>query len=187
MNFSMFNDSMLKWVIAIIIFGFIGWSTYKTIKLIQANRKALELFKSQHPHAELLDGSRNSMLLTFAFGIICLVFLFITGSVLKVDMSQIFYYRVAYIALALMFFGQGVEMSLLKKLWFAEDGFFYLEKFYRFRMITSYERQKGTVPTVKIQIGQEGIVLPNNMAVAVKEHAEAWKAEKKASKKKGKI
>ena len=186
MNFSMFNDSMLMWVIAIIIFGFIGWSTYKTVKLIMANRKALELFQSQHPHAEVLDGSKKSMLLTFAFGIVCIVFLCITGTVMKVDMSQIFYYRVAYLALALIFFGQGVEMSVRKKLWFAEDGFFYMEKFYRFRMITSYERQKGTVPTVKIQIGQYGIVLPNNMAVVVKEHAEAWKTAKKASKKKGK-
>lgn len=184
MNFSMFNDAALFWVIVVIVFGFLGWSTYKTIRLLRDNKKNIASFKSQHPHAELLDGSKKSLALMLALALACIVLLFLSGPVINTSKDQLVWVRVAYIALAWYFVGQGVEMTVRKKLWFSKEGFFYLDKFYRFRMITAYERQKGTVPTIKIKIGSDEVVLPQNMAVSVNEHEQAWKAAKKASKKK---
>jgi hypothetical protein len=71
-----------------------------------------------------------------------------------------------------------------KQVWYSDDGFFYMGKFYRFRMITGYEKHRSIVPMAKVLLGaKDELLFPNNMAVDIKHHAEAWKVQRKAEKK----
>ncbi len=179
----MFNSNALQWVIAIILIGYVTYNAYRSIKVFGKYKKLSAEFKRNHT-CETYGFHMYMVYLLLVFAALCLLLGYLTGNVFAAPKDQLFYYRLAYVGLAIVFVGQFFESMARRTILFAEDGMFYVDTFYRFRMITSYEEKQGSISRQsRVLIGGDEIVLPHAMAVEIQNRESAWKAAKKAAKK----
>ena len=181
----MFNSNALQWVIAFILIGYVIYNAYRSIKVFGKYKKLSAEFKRNHT-CETYGFHMYMVYLLLVFAALCLLLGYLTGNVFAAPKDQLFYYRLAYVGLAIVFVGQFFESMARRTILFAEDGMFYVDTFYRFRMITSYEEKQGSISRQsRVLIGGDEIVLPHAMAVEIQNRESAWKAAKKAAKKIG--
>ncbi len=180
----MFTSTALQWIIAVLLIGYVAYSSYRSIQVYLKYRKEAEIFKSSHQSCEVYSFHMYMVYIMLLLTVLCVCLAFLTGSTLQTPKDQLFYYRLAYAGLAIVFFGQFFESKARRTILFSEDGLFYVDKFYRFRMITSYEEKQGSISRQsRVRIGSEELVLPHGMAVEIQDREKTWKANKKAAKK----
>ncbi len=180
----MFTSTALQWIIAILLIGYVTYSSYRSIQIYLKYKKEAQAFKSNHSNCEVYSFHMYMVYVMLGLTALCIVLACITGSALNTPKDQLFYYRLAYIGLAIVFIGQFFESSARRTILFSEDGMFYVDKFYRFRMITSYEEKQGSISRQsRVRIGSDELQLPHGMAVEIQNREKAWKANKKAAKK----
>ncbi len=180
----MFTSTALQWIIAVLLIGYVAYSSYRSIQVYLKYKKEAQAFKDNHKNCEVYSFHMYMVYVMLVLTVLCLVLAFITGSTLKTPKDQLFYYRLAYAGLAIVFFGQFFESCARRKIIFSEDGLFYVDQFYRFRMITAYEEKQGSISRQsRVRIGSEELVLPHGMAVEIQNREKTWKANKKAAKK----
>lgn len=187
MHYDMLNDTVIQWIIAVLLVGYSGYNSVKSIQLYYRFKRQWVEFHDRYKKAEISDHSKWFVLGSGFFAVLSLILCFLTGNVIRVEADQLFYYRMAYIVLCIIFIGQAFETYVRRRIWFTEDGLWYVDTYYRYRMITNYEVNAGMFRTVSVYFGNKGEVkLPNNMAVAIQQHEKAWKAAKKKDKKRRK-
>lgn len=184
MDFTIFTSSALQWILAVLLVGYVSYSSFQSVQVFLKFQKLSKEFKEAHKECETYAFHMYMVYLMIVLAVVCVILCVLTGGTLEVDASQLFYYRLAYLALAIVFVGQFFETFARRTILYSEDGMFYVDTFYRFRMITSYEERKGSIARQsKVKIGSEEILLPHAMAENVQEHEKTWKAAKKAAKK----
>lgn len=186
MDFSIFSSTALQWIIGIVLIGYVAYITYRSIQTYVQNKKLSEEFRNTHKEYDTYTFHMYMVYLMGCLSVLCLVLGFLTGSIsqLTVPKDQVFYYRLAYVGLAIVFFGQIFESKIRRTILFTQEGMFYVDKYYRFRMITSYEEKQGSISrTSKVHVGSDELQLPHQMALEVQSREKAWKAAKKAAKK----
>ncbi|MBP3851870.1 MAG: hypothetical protein J6D36_04940 [Erysipelotrichaceae bacterium] len=180
----MMNNTIIQWAVAALFIGYTGYSTFKSIKLLMTHRQKLEEFQNRFPHAELFDRSKSGMSVAIVLCLLCVVLYFTTDR-FGVAQDQLFYYKLAYISLGIVFVGLIFESYVRQRMWFTEEGLFFVDTYYRFRMITDYEIQKSLMKNVKIVWGNKGdFIVSAKMAQEIRAREKAWKEQRKKNKKK---
>ncbi|WP_183328713.1 hypothetical protein [Catenisphaera adipataccumulans] len=180
------NNQAIFLLVAIICIGFTG---YTFVKSIQTFRRFLTQSKElQSKEYTVVNNSTASVLISIAAAVVCVVLGYMTyAGQMPVAADQLPYYLLAYLVLAIVFFGQSFEIYAHRNILFANDRFWYNEKFYRYRMISGYEVKRNPTRAVKVKFANnEEITLSRKMALEVEHREQAWKAAKKARKAKRK-
>ncbi len=176
------DNTIVQWLVALVFLGFTGYSTYKTIRMYQAFKKGLAQFKEVHGEAEQYREGKLWIASLIVVAIFCAVLTFLPNIVPGTNQSQLFYYHLAYGCFAIIFFGIALEAYMRRQVWFSKEGMFYIDTYYRFRMIMSYELQGSVIKNVSILMGnRDKIEVTRKMGQEIKHRQEAWKADKKAS------
>ena len=73
--------------------------------------------------------------------------IFVTG---QLETEQVFYFRLAYLAIAVIFVGLALETYVRKRVYLIDEGIYYIGKIYRFRMMANFEVRSGIVQNIRI-------------------------------------
>lgn len=179
------NNTILLTVITIILAGYVGYTTYQSIRLyIDSNRKLKEFLK-QEKNAEKIADSPLWTVLCVVLSAGALVMSIVSGNMSGADSGQILYYRIAYVAISLLFVGLALETVVRKKVYVTKDGFFHVDKKYRFRSIKEFVEKKGLFRNYQIVFNDSSLIeVSKNIGQQLEERKEKWRKEKKEKKNK---
>lgn len=179
------NNIVIQILIAALFIGYTGYFTAKSFLLNREYRKELEKFKSTHKHVEQYDESKMWTIVSGTMAVFALVICVLADKVGNPP-EQLAYYQIAYGSLGIMFAGLALETNVRKRIWFADEGFFFVNKYYRYRMIMNYKETKsfGIFRNVEILMGNtDRLNVSGKMADQIKEREAQWKEKKKQRKK----
>ena len=106
--------------------------------------------------------------------------MFLLGDKMTADIQELYWYRVAYISLILIFVGLIFDGLSKRRMILSHDAFQVDEGTFRFRSIVNFE-QRGTffrVVRVLMNDGQK-VVVSRKMGMQLSDAYDAWKARKK--------
>lgn len=177
----MFDNIVFQGALALLILGYVGYTTYKSIDLFMQYKKNLSNFLETHKDAELFTDNPLWWIFTSILAIFAFVMIFITG---KFETEQIFYFRLAYLAIAIIFVGLALETYVRKRVYIMDEGIYYVGKVYRFRMMANFEVRKGIVQNIRILMNdKEKLEVSKKMGVRINDAYDEWKKHKKGKKK----
>lgn len=178
------NNIMIQILVAVLFVGYTGYYTYKSYQVYQGHKKELEKFQISHKHIEEYDESKKWTVISTIMAIFALLSAAFAHKLGTPD-GQLFYYRIAYVALAIMFIGLALETYARKKVFFAEDGFFFVNQYYRYRMLMNVQERKsfGVFRNAEmLMANKDKLSMSGKMADQIKEREAQWKEKKKQKK-----
>lgn len=179
------NNIVIKVAIGLLFVGYTGYFTVKSFLLNKKYYQELEQFKNTHKHAEEYDESKKWVIITSLMAVVSFIICFFAPQAGGAPEDQIYYFQVAYGALGIMFLGLALETNVRKRIWFADDGFFFVEKYYRYRMIVHYNDKKsmGFFRNTEVLMGNtDKLDVSGKMGDQIKEREAQWKKNKKQKK-----
>lgn len=179
------SSNVTQWIIAVIIVGFIGYSSYKSILMFVSFKKESKKFLENNSDAESFTEGKGWFVLLIIATLVCLVLAIKPELLGEVDSYQLFYYHLAYIVLTIVFAGMILESYARKKVWFTDDGLFYIDKYYRYRSILSYDEHRGMLnKSMSILMSNKDSLEVNlKLGQEIQVHAQSWKKTRKEEKK----
>lgn len=172
MNFT--NNLPAQIILGVLFVGYTGYTTIQSILLFLRHQKA----KQGIEEMELMHDSYLWPILSSCLSIVSFVTLFFV--------KEGYYFQLAYGCLSIVFLGLAFETLVRKRIWFGEDGFFYVDKVVRYRSVLSYELRTGMIRNIRILLAsQEKLEVSKKMGQAIQAHQKEWKKEKRARKKEG--
>ncbi|MBP3869840.1 MAG: hypothetical protein J6E46_02560 [Faecalicoccus sp.] len=178
------NNTILLIAICTILAVYVGYTTYESIKLyIDSNRK-LDDFLKQEKHAEKISGSPLWTVLCIVLAAGALVMSVLSGNINGAGSGEITYYRIAYVAISLLMVGLAFETIVRNRCYVIKDGFFYVDKKYRFRSIKSIEQKKGIFKKYQIVFNDSSVIeMSNKIGQELQNRKDQWRKDKKEKKK----
>lgn len=179
----MMDNIIAKIIVALIFVGYTGYTTYKSIKLFVDYKKAYGEFKIAHKNAEFYS---DGILFTVLSAILSGFSLFMTffSYTHPANNGQEFYYCMAYFCIAIIFIGLAFETYVRKRAYFIEDGMFYVDKIYRYKMMMKFEEKGILIKNIRVLMaGGETLGMSKKMAILVSDKKDARKKLKKERKK----
>ncbi len=176
-----FDNIVVQLAVAVLILGYVGYTTFKSIKLYIEYKKNLPNFLSMHKEAKLFTDSPIWWIGTSILAVLAFAMVFITG---QLETEQVFYFRLAYLAIAVIFVGLALETYVRKRVYLIDEGIYYIGKIYRFRMMANFEVRKGIVQNIRILMNdKEKLEVSKKMGVYINDSYDEWKKQKKGRKK----
>lgn len=176
-----FDNIVVQLAVAVLILGYVGYTTFKSIKLYVEYKKNLPNFLSMHKEAKLFTDSPIWWIGTSILAVLAFAMVFITG---QLETEQVFYFRLAYLAIAVIFVGLALETYVRKRVYLIDEGIYYIGKIYRFRMMANFEVRKGIVQNIRILMNdKEKLEVSKKMGVYINDSYDEWKKQKKGKKK----
>lgn len=176
-----FDNIVVQLAVAVLILGYVGYTTFKSIKLYIEYKKNLPNFLSMHKEAKLFTDSPIWWIGTSILAVLAFAMVFITG---QLETEQVFYFRLAYLAIAVIFVGLALETYVRKRVYLIDEGIYYIGKIYRFRMMANFEVRKGIVQNIRILMNdKEKLEVSKKMGVYINDSYDEWKKQKKGKKK----
>ncbi len=177
------NNTWTQWLIALVFLGFTGYSAYKSVRVFLTFKEKLAEFKEVHKDAQKYNDGNIWVAVLSIVGLLCIFVMIFVEVVPGTNLDQVFYYRLAYGCFAIIFLGMALETYVRRQAWFCQEGMFYVDTYYRFRMILSYEVQGSFVKNVAILMGnKDKIEVTRKLANEVQARAKVWKTNKKKGK-----
>lgn len=176
-----FDNIVVQLAVAVLILGYVGYTTFKSIKLYIEYKNNLPNFLSMHKEAKLFTDSPIWWIGTSILAVLAFAMVFITG---QLETEQVFYFRLAYLAIAVIFVGLALETYVRKRVYLIDEGIYYIGKIYRFRMMANFEVRKGIVQNIRILMNdKEKLEVSKKMGVYINDSYDEWKKQKKGKKK----
>lgn len=176
----MFDNIVVQVAVSVILVGYVGFTTYKSLKTFITYRKQLPDFLKLHKDASLYTDSPLWWILTSAAAGLALFMVYFTG---VLETSQIYFYRLAYLCIAIIFLGLAMETYVRKRVYLIDEGIFYVDRIYRYRMMAHFEVRKGIVQNIRILMNdKETIEVSKKMGTKIRDAKDAWKKQKKDKK-----
>ena len=173
--------SILDIVAFIVVIGLGVYQLYNSIKRFKKHVDARNEFLAINKDTlkeEFLDHQKWAMIYGAAA-----IALFALGIrfFLKTDD---YLYATACFCLGLIFAGYVLDCFVTRRSWYYEDGFYFENKFYRYRSLAAIEPKKGLTKTYEVRFhAHPTVVVAPKMADKVKEKEAEWKKNRKDKKK----
>lgn len=177
----MFDNIVVQIAIAVLLLGYVGYTTYKSLKLYMEYKKNLPNFLSTHKDAKLFTDNPAWWIGTSILAILAFAMIFITG---QLETEQVFYFRLAYLAISIIFIGLALETYVRKRVYLIDEGIYYIGKVYRFRMMANFVARNGIVQNIRILMNdKEKLEVSKKMGVCISDAYDEWKKQKKGKRK----
>lgn len=177
----MINEPYIKITVTVVIIGYMVYLFWKNVQNFMKCQQARADFIRLHKKDELVFVNQQMLLCTIlSFCILTLVIMFLLGDKMTADVQELYWYRVAYISLILIFVGLIFDGLSKRRMILSHDAFQVDEGTFRFRSIVNFE-QRGTffrVVRVLMNDGQK-VVVSRKMGMQLSDAYDAWKARKK--------
>ena len=176
-----FDNIVVQIVVAVLILGYVGYTTFKSIKLYTEYKKNLPNFLNTHKDAKLFTDNPIWWIGTSVLAVFAFVMIFVTG---QLETEQVFYFRLAYLAIAVIFVGLALETYVRKRVYLIDEGIYYIGKIYRFRMMANFEVRSGIVQNIRILMNdKEKLEVSKKMGVYINDAYDEWKKQRKGKRK----
>lgn len=173
------NDTLIEIVIGVIVIGYLGFGTYKSLKRYLAYKTNLDTYTSRHKEASLWKLSPVLSILLAITDVVCIV---IAIFVDKIYTQQVGYYRIIFIGFAVLMIGLIFESYMRRRVYFADDGFYFDGGAYRYRMITDFKIRKSIGRTVRVHFADNKTLdVPKAVGIKMEAMYQNYKEQKKKS------
>lgn len=180
----MINEPYIKITVTIIIIGYMVYLFWKNVQNFMKCQKARTEFIRLHKKDELVFVNHQLILcVILSLCIAVLVIMFMLGDKMTTDIQELYWYRVAYISLILIFVGLIFDGLSKRRMILSHDGFQVDEGTFRFRSIVNFE-QRGTFFRVVRVLFNDGkkVIVSRRMGMQLSDAYDVWKARKKTKK-----
>lgn len=145
----MMDNLLVMIAVSIIFIGYTSYTTYKSISLYVTFKKKLAEFMVAHKDATLYkDGQLfywlSGVLAAFAFSMVYVSYKYPS------DPSQVYYVCMAYFCIGIIFVGLGFETYVRKRAYLIDEGMFYVDRIYRYRMMIKFEQSGMFVKRIRV-------------------------------------
>lgn len=172
--------NIIQWMILGILFIFVVFTVYTSIKMWWTFRKESKLFLEQHHDAEFVKDSDLPWILEIILGIFA-VGLGLFSPWEQLNPSLVLFYNAGYVCVGFLFFGIAFDNYVHKRAIFTKDGFFFVNEMIRYRSIRSVEPKKrwfGQKMLIHMANGEE-MEISYKIGERVKEGKDLRKKQKK--------
>ena len=176
----MANNIWFKIVVGVVLVGYMAFILYQSIKGGIAYKKEFENFKNSHKHFEtIVDGAWWAWLM-LAMAIVAFVLMFMAPK-LSSRPTEVYYYYLAYGCIGLVFLGLAIDSYTHRRIHLTEDGFFYEDKYYRFRMVANFEFKNGIISRncEVLMSNRDKLTVTKKIGLILQEKQKAFKKAKK--------
>ena len=142
-------------------------------------KKEFENFKNSHKHYETVVDGGYWVWIIVAMAVVAFVFMFMAPTLAK--NGQTYYYYLAYGCIGLIFLGLAIDSYVRRRIYFTEDGFFFDDTYYRYRMLANFEFKNGVIThnCTVLMSNRDKIVVTKKMGELLQEKQKAFKKAKK--------
>ena len=137
------NNIWFKVIVGVILVGYMAFIFYQSLKGGIAYKKQFENFKNSHKHYETVVDGAYWVWVMVAMAVLAFILMLMAPKLAK-D-GQIYYYYLAYGCIGLVFLGLSIDSYTHRRIYLTEEGFFFDDTYYRYRMIANYEFKNGIV------------------------------------------
>ena len=116
---------------------------YQSLKGGLAYKKEFENFKNSHKHYETMVDGGYWVGVMVAMAVLAFVLMFMAPKL--ASNGQTYYYYLAYGCIGLVFLGLAIDSYTHRRIYFTEEGFFFEDTYYRYRMLANFEFKNGIV------------------------------------------
>lgn len=177
------NNSILLVAVTVILAAYVGYTTYQSIQLYIHSNRELERFLNQEKNAEKIMDSPIWTILCIALSAGALIMAIISGNMSGGQPGEVIYYRIAYTAISLLFVGLAFETTVRRKCYVTKDGFFHVDKKYRYRSIKDIQQKKGIFKNYQISFNDSSMIeVSKKLGKELQERKDKWRKEKKEKK-----
>lgn len=163
-------------LVTVFFIGVSVFTVYETLKRFDRYRKTREEFKSTHLEHEDIDYSRWPVISMFLLAILILI---ICGLTFWSGIDSM--YTIVYICLGILFLALAMDNRIRYQCSVTKDGFFYEDKFYRYKSLKEVQFKEGLFKKsfLVISAGREEIPCTYKIGKVIQEHQVKWKKNKK--------
>ena len=134
------NNIWFKVVVGVILVGYMAFIFYQSLKGGIAYKKEFENFKNSHKHYETVVDGGYWVWIMVAMAVLAFVLMFMAPKLAQND--QTYYYYLAY---GLVFLGLAIDSYTHRRVYLTEEGFFFEDTYYRYRMVANFEFKNGII------------------------------------------
>ena len=173
------NNIFFKVIVGVILVGYMAFIFYQSLKGGIAYKKEFENFKNSHKHYETVVDGGYWVWIIVAMAVVAFVFMFMAPTLAK--NGQTYYYYLAYGCIGLIFLGLAIDSYVRRCIYFTEDGFFFDDTYYRYRMLANFEFKNGVIThnCTVLMSNRDKIVVTKKMGELLQEKQKAFKKAKK--------
>lgn len=173
------NNIWFKIIIGVILVGYMAFIFYQSLKGGIAYKKEFGNFKNSHKHYEATVDGGYWVWIMIAMSCLAFVLMFMSPNLAR--NGQTYYYYLAYGCIGLVFLGLAIDSYTHRRVYITEDGFFFEDTYYRFRMVANFEFKDGilTHNCTVLMSNRDKIVVPKKIGLLLQEKQKAFKKAKK--------
>lgn len=173
------NNIWFKIIVGVILVGYMAFIFYQSLKGGIAYKTEFEKFKNAHKHYETTVDGGYWVWIMVAMSCVAFVLMFMSPNLAR--NGQTYYYYLAYGCIGLVFLGLAIDSYTHRRVYVTEDGFFFEDTYYRFRMVANFEFKNGIITRncTVLMSNREKIVVPKKIGLLLQEKQKAFKKAKK--------
>lgn len=177
------NNIFFKIVVGVVLVGYMAFIFYQSLKGGLAYKKEFENFKNSHKHYETMVDGGYWVGVMVAMAVLAFVLMFMASKL--ASNGQTYYYYLAYGCIGLVFLGLAIDSYTHRRIYFTEEGFFFEDTYYRYRMLANFEFKNGIVARNcnVLMSNRDKIVVTKKIGEALQERQKAFKKAKKERRK----
>ena len=173
------NNTFFKIVVGVVLVGYMAFIFYQSLKGGLAYKKEFENFKNSHKHYETMVDGGYWVGVMVAMAVLAFVLMFMAPKL--ASNGQTYYYYLAYGCIGLVFLGLSIDSYTHRRVYFTEDGFFFEDTYYRYRMLANFEFKNGVIThnCTVLMSNRDKIVVTKKIGEKLQEKQKAFKKAKK--------
>lgn len=171
-------NGVVGWIVIAILAAYTVYSCYSSFTVYAVHTKALKDFKSKHQNIRLFDCSKGWVISSIIMIVVCIL---IAISGMGMEPDQLTTYRFAYVCIAVIFFSIIFSSLSGKRMWFTDDGFFFDDRYFKFRDIAK-KTPIGGVGSKNLHLVMKDnyeITINAKMNDKIDQEIKLWKQKKK--------
>ena len=165
------NNIFFKVIVGVVLVGYMAFIFYQSLKGGIAYKKEFENFKNSHKHYETMVDGGYWVWVMVAMAVVAFVLMFMAPKL--ASNGQTYYYYLAY--------GLSIDSYTHRRVYFTEDGFFFEDTYYRYRMLANFEFKNGVIThnCTVLMSNRDKIVVTKKIGEKLQEKQKAFKKAKK--------
>lgn len=171
---------MTSLLVILILVLYMAYSVYKAFVIYKKHRTTLKAFQAEHADARLFDNSKGWVISSVIMCIVCLL-IALTIDRMNVPKESLTAYRLLYVVIAVIFATMVFSSLAGKRLWFVDDGFFFGDRFFKFKEVDRKE-PIGGIGSHSLRLimkDRYAIQINKKMDEQIDSAMKLWKSKKK--------
>ena len=180
----MSNNTVFQIVIGIVLVGYMAFVFYQSLKGYITYKKEFEKFKQSHKHYDTYIDGGYWVWIMVAMAILGFALMFLAQNMAS-EVGQVYYYRLAYGCIGLVFLGLALDSYVNRRAYFTEGGFFFSDKYYRYRMLANFEYKNNllTKNCTVLMSNRDKLTVTKKLGEALEGKQKEYKKAKKERRK----